>query len=121
MDYCLPCRRHLNGALACPGCGAPVEELRAHAGETAGPERNDSRPQGSSYGDDAEGAVGRESADADDTDEGHDDEDGDDDAPVGRAARRAQGRGRGRGSRAAEGPAGGASRRDRKAAAPRRR
>ncbi|MGW4288117.1 SCO2400 family protein [Streptomyces sp. NPDC004673] len=24
MDYCHPCRRHLNGALACPGCGAPV-------------------------------------------------------------------------------------------------
>ncbi|WP_417466395.1 SCO2400 family protein [Kitasatospora aburaviensis] len=22
MDYCAPCRRHLNGALACPGCGA---------------------------------------------------------------------------------------------------
>ncbi|WP_443728928.1 SCO2400 family protein, partial [Streptomyces anatolicus] len=21
MDYCHPCRRHLNGALACPGCG----------------------------------------------------------------------------------------------------
>ncbi|WP_030817366.1 SCO2400 family protein, partial [Streptomyces sp. NRRL F-2799] len=24
MDYCHPCRRHLNGALACPGCGAPA-------------------------------------------------------------------------------------------------
>ncbi|MFD4606393.1 hypothetical protein ACFWPQ_51390, partial [Streptomyces sp. NPDC058464] len=22
MDYCSSCRRHLNGALACPGCGA---------------------------------------------------------------------------------------------------
>ncbi|MEW1910734.1 hypothetical protein AB0442_20170 [Kitasatospora sp. NPDC085895] len=22
MDYCAPCRRHLNGALSCPGCGA---------------------------------------------------------------------------------------------------
>lgn len=22
MDYCSDCRRHLNGALACPGCGA---------------------------------------------------------------------------------------------------
>ncbi|MCQ4195926.1 hypothetical protein M4J08_006668, partial [Streptomyces parvulus] len=29
MDYCHPCRRHLNGALACPGCGTPVEQLRA--------------------------------------------------------------------------------------------
>ncbi|MFF8091874.1 hypothetical protein [Streptomyces sp. NPDC016675] len=27
MDYCLPCRRHLNGALACPGCGTPAGEL----------------------------------------------------------------------------------------------
>ncbi|MCX4822873.1 hypothetical protein OG883_23840 [Streptomyces sp. NBC_01142] len=30
MDYCLPCQRHLNGALACAGCGTPVEELRRH-------------------------------------------------------------------------------------------
>lgn len=28
MDYCHPCGRHLNGALACAGCGTPVEELR---------------------------------------------------------------------------------------------
>ncbi|MGW3625451.1 SCO2400 family protein [Streptomyces sp. NPDC000880] len=28
MDYCNQCRRHLNGALACAGCGTPVEELR---------------------------------------------------------------------------------------------
>ncbi|MFB7651661.1 MULTISPECIES: hypothetical protein [unclassified Streptomyces] len=27
MDYCHPCRRHLNGALACPGCGTPFEQL----------------------------------------------------------------------------------------------
>uniref|UniRef100_UPI00187D3D65 SCO2400 family protein n=1 Tax=Streptomyces sp. E5N298 TaxID=1851983 RepID=UPI00187D3D65 len=27
MDYCHPCRRHLNGALACPGCGTPAHEL----------------------------------------------------------------------------------------------
>src|SRR4051794_30044744 len=31
MDYCHACRRHLNGALACPGCGTPVEGLRAEA------------------------------------------------------------------------------------------
>ncbi|CAL9447289.1 hypothetical protein SUDANB176_02368 [Streptomyces sp. enrichment culture] len=37
MDYCHPCRRHLNGALACPGCGIPVETLRARAAEPAGP------------------------------------------------------------------------------------
>ncbi|WP_392967877.1 hypothetical protein [Streptomyces sp. LN245] len=29
MDYCHVCRRHLNGALACPGCGTPVDELGA--------------------------------------------------------------------------------------------
>ncbi|CAL9441563.1 SCO2400 family protein [Streptomyces sp. enrichment culture] len=29
MDYCHPCRRHLNGALACPGCGTPARELRS--------------------------------------------------------------------------------------------
>ncbi|MGA6169668.1 SCO2400 family protein [Streptomyces sp. NPDC012600] len=27
MDYCDPCRRHLNGALACAGCGTPAEAL----------------------------------------------------------------------------------------------
>ncbi|MET9556659.1 hypothetical protein [Streptomyces sp. NPDC006645] len=30
MDYCHHCRRHLNGALACAGCGTPAEELRLH-------------------------------------------------------------------------------------------
>ncbi|WP_217252263.1 hypothetical protein [Streptomyces sp. AC602_WCS936] len=29
MDYCHPCRRHLNGALACPGCGVPVGQFSA--------------------------------------------------------------------------------------------
>ncbi|WP_441349432.1 SCO2400 family protein, partial [Streptomyces sp. 8L] len=28
MDYCDRCRRHLNGALACAGCGTPAEDLR---------------------------------------------------------------------------------------------
>ncbi|MEV6261859.1 hypothetical protein AB0M42_14055 [Streptomyces sp. NPDC051784] len=27
MDYCHPCRRHLNGALACAGCGTPADAL----------------------------------------------------------------------------------------------
>ncbi|MCQ8194502.1 SCO2400 family protein [Streptomyces rugosispiralis] len=27
MDYCSPCRRHLNGAFSCPGCGRPAEDL----------------------------------------------------------------------------------------------
>ncbi|MGW1768952.1 SCO2400 family protein [Streptomyces sp. NPDC002073] len=29
MDYCHACRRHLNGALACAGCGTPAEYLTA--------------------------------------------------------------------------------------------
>ncbi|CAM5694895.1 hypothetical protein STENM327S_09084 [Streptomyces tendae] len=42
MDYCHPCRRHLNGALACPGCGTPAHELpsaddRLTASENPGP------------------------------------------------------------------------------------
>ncbi|WP_417851990.1 SCO2400 family protein [Streptomyces monticola] len=35
MDYCHPCRRHLNGALACPGCGTPAEACRRYAEEMA--------------------------------------------------------------------------------------
>ncbi|MHC5907243.1 SCO2400 family protein, partial [Streptomyces sp. S6] len=31
MDYCHSCRRHLNGALVCPGCGASAESLRAYS------------------------------------------------------------------------------------------
>ncbi|MEU3371445.1 hypothetical protein ABZ734_13330 [Streptomyces sp. NPDC006660] len=30
MDYCHSCRRHLNGALACAGCGTPAQELGPH-------------------------------------------------------------------------------------------
>ncbi|MFI8241279.1 hypothetical protein ACIF83_29120 [Streptomyces sp. NPDC085866] len=46
MDFCHPCQRHLNGALACPGCGAPAPSLAAradapvahgHGGATASP------------------------------------------------------------------------------------
>ncbi|MFJ3902361.1 hypothetical protein [Streptomyces sp. NPDC090025] len=35
MDYCHQCRRHLNGALACAGCGTPAEELRHLAPPTS--------------------------------------------------------------------------------------
>jgi hypothetical protein len=31
MDYCDQCRRHLNGALTCAGCGRAAEELRRTA------------------------------------------------------------------------------------------
>ncbi|MGW3131910.1 SCO2400 family protein [Streptomyces sp. NPDC001123] len=31
MDYCSSCRRHLNGALACPGCGAYAPDIAPRA------------------------------------------------------------------------------------------
>ncbi|MEU6546022.1 hypothetical protein [Streptomyces sp. NPDC046859] len=36
MDYCSSCRRHLNGALVCPGCGAYAPDIAPTA---AGPAR----------------------------------------------------------------------------------
>ncbi|WP_060178100.1 SCO2400 family protein [Streptomyces sp. IMTB 1903] len=36
MNYCHACRRHLNGALACAGCGTPAEYL-IPAAPAAGP------------------------------------------------------------------------------------
>ncbi|MFG3134450.1 hypothetical protein ACGFZU_43080 [Streptomyces tendae] len=43
MDYCSSCRRHLNGALVCPGCGAYAPDIDPHVsgntgdtGDTAG-------------------------------------------------------------------------------------
>ncbi|KQV93909.1 hypothetical protein ASD08_18115 [Streptomyces sp. Root369] len=38
MDYCSSCRRHLNGALACPGCGAYAPDIAppAHLYATTG-------------------------------------------------------------------------------------
>ncbi|WP_435280433.1 SCO2400 family protein [Streptomyces koelreuteriae] len=64
MDYCDPCRRHLNGALTCPGCGTSADALRRRERE---------------YGDqDDSGGV-----DADRDGDVYDDEE-----PLGRAARR---------------------------------
>ncbi|MGW2644193.1 SCO2400 family protein [Streptomyces sp. NPDC001393] len=40
MDYCSSCRRHLNGALVCPGCGAYAPDIappRTDAGVSAAP------------------------------------------------------------------------------------
>ncbi|MEU6138918.1 hypothetical protein ABZ848_00980 [Streptomyces sp. NPDC047081] len=47
MDYCLPCRRHLNGALACPGCGTSAEEIRAQQAPPRVPAqaRHEARPE----------------------------------------------------------------------------
>ncbi|WP_046733074.1 SCO2400 family protein [Streptomyces humi] len=36
MDYCTSCRRHLNGALVCPGCGAYAPDI-APRGDVAAP------------------------------------------------------------------------------------
>lgn len=58
MDYCHVCRRHLNGALACPGCGTPVDELGADSEEA------DARPESGAdadayYGEDTDGRSSR--------------------------------------------------------------
>lgn len=38
MDYCSSCRRHLNGALVCPGCGACAPDIAPRAvGDRSGP------------------------------------------------------------------------------------
>ncbi|MFJ4813999.1 hypothetical protein [Streptomyces sp. NPDC088801] len=147
MDFCDPCRRHLNGALACPGCGTSAETLRRSrepeygryggtasgpAAETpTGPGRPDASAggYGDAYGDGPyEGTrsdddpydASRGEPDGDDPDDAtRSGDDGDDDGDGERQGRAARRRGRGRGP-VAEGP-GGASRRDRKAAAHRRR
>ncbi|MGV9909230.1 SCO2400 family protein [Streptomyces tendae] len=121
MDYCHPCRRHLNGALACPGCGTPAHELRASdgaltasevfdrrygvepaaAGETPGEAQGrklDDAPDGT-LGDDADGPTHGPLEDADGPTRDRLDEDPDDATPPGARS----------------------SRRDRKAAAHRRR
>jgi hypothetical protein len=38
MDYCDQCRRHLNGALTCAGCGVTAEELRRRKAARRGPD-----------------------------------------------------------------------------------
>ncbi|MFJ3619791.1 hypothetical protein ACIPSH_16795 [Streptomyces iakyrus] len=121
MDYCDPCRRHLNGALACPGCGTSAETLRRSREPEygTGPEGPDASADGygAAYdGDPYEDDPYDGTRSDDDGDGGEEDADEGDGEHLGRAARR---RGRGRGP-VAEGP-GGASRRDRKAAAHRRR
>ncbi|MFE1248024.1 hypothetical protein [Streptomyces sp. NPDC058735] len=37
MDYCSSCRRHLNGALVCPGCGAYAPDIDPGAVDRPGP------------------------------------------------------------------------------------
>ncbi|WP_452835809.1 SCO2400 family protein [Streptomyces liangshanensis] len=45
MDYCHQCRRHLNGALTCAGCGTAAEELRRRAPVPPEPRQNRSPGQ----------------------------------------------------------------------------
>ncbi|WP_456340847.1 SCO2400 family protein [Streptomyces shenzhenensis] len=71
MDYCHPCRRHLNGALACPGCGTAAETLRASAREAAASEP--AVPGGTPYAEQGFAADGY----GPDGDGGEDDGDGD--------------------------------------------
>ncbi|WP_328668870.1 SCO2400 family protein [Streptomyces sp. NBC_00328] len=99
MDYCHVCRRHLNGALACPGCGTPVDELGADTDEAG------ARPPTGADADARHGA------------------DGDVEWRSRRAARRRGGRvlDAEAGSPGDPQAPAGASRRDRKAAAHRRR
>lgn len=108
-DYCHACRRHLNGALACPGCGTPADALALRPGRSE-PVASAGEPVPSEPYGDADGTP----------------------ASPGRAElRRARGRGQGRPradrrarrGTASEGRPGGTavSRRDRKAAASHRR
>lgn len=66
MDYCHPCRRHLNGALACPGCGVPAGQPSASdadltMSEAAGPPwsvEEVSAPGEGAHGDPGDAAPG---------------------------------------------------------------
>ncbi|MGC5564946.1 SCO2400 family protein [Streptomyces sp. FR-108] len=100
MDYCSSCRRHLNGALVCPGCGAyapdiapvtvgrsPVQPRVTLAAATTPaarvPDALDS-PSHGTYDGDSEGQGGGEGV------YDHDGFPGATPAPQGRAARRRQ-------------------------------
>ncbi|MFJ4512937.1 hypothetical protein ACIP4X_03060 [Streptomyces sp. NPDC088817] len=125
MNYCHPCRRHLNGALACPGCGTPVESPPVHTedpGVSAEPAATQVPQESGEFHPD-EGRAERAGDDDGGGDDGHAE-------PEGRAGRR---RSRGRGVVAEDGAeedvegdvddaeGRSASRRDRKAAVHRRR
>ncbi|MER7837587.1 hypothetical protein ABTY98_17170 [Streptomyces sp. NPDC096040] len=78
MDYCSSCRRHLNGALACPGCGAYAPDIAPRVVATPW-----QAPADSAWHDDTEEAE--EAAEA-----SYDDSPTVSGAPLGRAARRRQ-------------------------------
>ncbi|MFE1308652.1 hypothetical protein [Streptomyces sp. NPDC058755] len=51
MDYCSSCRRHLNGALVCPGCGAYAPDIAPHT-PAAVPAARAAAPSATWYDDD---------------------------------------------------------------------
>ncbi|MEV0963079.1 hypothetical protein AB0J25_10880 [Streptomyces sp. NPDC049910] len=59
MDYCHQCRRHLNGALACAGCGTPADELRHFRPASAAAEGDVVVELGGAYADDGRPPTGR--------------------------------------------------------------
>ncbi|CAM5398678.1 Zinc ribbon domain-containing protein OS=Streptomyces aurantiogriseus OX=66870 GN=GCM10010251_52350 PE=4 SV=1 [Streptomyces aurantiogriseus] len=122
MDYCHPCRRHLNGALACPGCGTPVEQLRAYPQAAYEPEPYTPEPYSPGpYEQDASVREAPGDSDQRDQRDDRDDREVESGEPQGRAARRREQGRAGRRDPARTAGASEASRRDRKAAVHRRR
>ncbi|MER8003546.1 hypothetical protein [Streptomyces sp. NPDC095613] len=56
MDYCHPCRRYLNGAVLCPGCGVPVRGPEPSDPEPAAGTHAERAPERGTDGDDGPGA-----------------------------------------------------------------
>ncbi|WP_441349305.1 SCO2400 family protein [Streptomyces gilvus] len=85
MDYCSSCRRHLNGALVCPGCGAYAPDIApvTRAGRVAPALATPASWPEPDPGPSAELAELADPKDPEDTE-------GVPSAPVGRAARRRQ-------------------------------
>ncbi|WP_210585282.1 hypothetical protein [Streptomyces sp. GESEQ-35] len=58
MDYCSTCRRHLNGALVCPGCGAYAPDIAPVAMATWFDDRRHDEADAGSGRDDGTGVQG---------------------------------------------------------------
>ncbi|MDQ0935302.1 SCO2400 family protein [Streptomyces turgidiscabies] len=91
MDYCSTCRRHLNGALTCPGCGAYAPDIAPLADGTPAPAAGTvaaARQVQSQVWNDADSDA--EASSAAPAEHPYDGPDGPSPAPSGRAARRRQ-------------------------------
>ncbi|MFD8428021.1 hypothetical protein ACFV1R_10480 [Streptomyces coelicoflavus] len=65
MDYCSSCRRHLNGALVCPGCGAYAPDIapRVTAGDRVTAPPSGPAPVRTDFAaDDADSSTGSDAA-----------------------------------------------------------